>query len=133
MKLFEITQSSVYWDTTSEKEQTSRVRRNPSSIREVINPSEFLQLIAVQNDGWIIQYIKHPTPQVQLVAVSRWPPALEYIDNPTQEALLTALKAPVFIRMTTKYERVVKKLFANNTILMKKWLRYGQAMREEYN
>lgn len=131
MKLFEIVRQSPDWDTKSEKEQTAHVRKNPSDIKYIENPSEFIQLLAVNSSAWVIKYIEHPTEAVQNISMVKWPSGIRYIKNPTQEALLIALKSFSFINMSSLYNHFIKEYFANNTILMKKWLRYGETMREE--
>jgi hypothetical protein len=51
------------------------------------------------------------------------------IVNPTKKVIRAALNNPLLIRDALCYEYVVKQLFANNVMLMKKWLRHGETMR----
>ena len=50
---------------------------------DIKNPSEMVQLAAVNYDGELIKWIENPSEQVQLAAVkeSRW--VIEIIKNPT--------------------------------------------------
>jgi hypothetical protein len=108
MKLFEIAGQPVDWNTKSEKQQIAGVRFRVDRILNINNPSEAVQLEVVNQHGYNINCIR----------------------NPTQKVVLAALKNLDFIELQENYEAFVKKYFANNTILMKKWLRYGEAMRE---
>jgi hypothetical protein len=54
---------------------------------------------------------------------------IQYIKNPNQLVIKTALMNQQFINNQPVYEAYVKNLFENNAMLMKKWLRYGEAMR----
>jgi hypothetical protein len=131
MKLCEVVKQSVNWDTKSEKQQLALVRRSGRNIYKISNPSEAVQLAAVKQRPYAIICIKNPLEAVQLAAVNNHGYVIQYIKNPTQTALLTALKDLRFINNQDHYELFVKKQFANNTILMKKWLRYGEAKREQ--
>ncbi|MCK9369634.1 hypothetical protein M0R04_06980 [Candidatus Dojkabacteria bacterium] len=130
MKLNEIAKQPVDWNLKSEKEQIAMVRRNGVNIEKIDNPSEAVQLAAVIDRGYVIKYIKNPLESVQLKVVNLRVHNIVCIKNPTQKVLLVALKNQEFIESQTIYDNFVKKQFANNTILMKKWLRYGEAMRE---
>ncbi len=84
----------------------------------------------VSRHPWVIQSLQNPTENVQLAAVKSNPLTIEVIKNPTQKVLIVALKSQRFINEKNRYEGFIKRHFANNTLLMKKWLRYGEAMRE---
>jgi hypothetical protein len=131
MKLNEIAKQPVDWNTKSEKAQIDFVRSYGENIGKIDNPSEAVQLAAVNNYGPAIAYIKNPSEGVQLAAISQQGYLIKYINNPTQTVLLTVLKDLRFINNQGIYEKAVRRLFANNTLLMKKWLRYGEAMREQ--
>ena len=45
------------------------LNQNPYKIKELANPSEELQLIAIRKNPEVIQYIKHPTTKVQLEVI----------------------------------------------------------------
>ncbi len=88
------------------------------------------QIELVSANGWAIKHMQNPAEAVQLAAINHTGYAIRYIRNPTQEALLLGLKSQDFIYDQPAYDRFIKLQFANNTLLMKKWLRYGQTMRE---
>jgi len=56
------------------------------------NPTEAMQLQAVQQDGWSIRYLKNPSETVQLAAVQNYGRAIEYIKNPSEAVQLAAVK-----------------------------------------
>jgi hypothetical protein len=55
------------------------------------NPPEQVQLMAVQQDGYNIKYIKNPSEQLQIEAVKQNGNAIEFIQNPTEEMQLMAV------------------------------------------
>jgi hypothetical protein len=154
MRLFEIAEKPpVNWDAKSEKQQIALVKRSPQSMQKITNPSEAVQLAAVNANIFAIEFIKNPSEVVQLAAVTRYGRALRfisdqseavksaavnqdmyafvYVNNPSDEMIKLALTSRYFIDSPSLYEYITKKLFANNTILMKKWLRYGETMRNQ--
>jgi hypothetical protein len=158
VKLNEVAKSKVDWNTKSEGQQIALVKRAWNSIRLIDNPSEAVQLAAVTRDGLaldiivkkgikpseavqiaavsesgiIIQDIRNPSEAVQLAAVNQTGYAIEFIkvELITQLVAKTALIDVKYIKHHREsYNEMVHKLFANNTVLLKKWLRYGEAMR----
>jgi hypothetical protein len=55
--------------------------------------------------------------------------AIQYIEYPSLNSIKLALNHREVIKYPLVYERVVKIVFKNNTLLIKKWLRYGETMR----
>ncbi len=156
MKVSEVIEQPADWNTKSEKDQIAMIRKSKlgdDGIRKIVNPSEAVQLASVNHNGFSIKYIKTPSETVQLAAIEcGWnaimyiknpcesaqllsiitvPAAIQYIKKPTPKVIITILKTQVFINDKGKYNKFVKEHFDNNTILMKKWLRYGEAMREK--
>jgi hypothetical protein len=66
----------------SEKEQIELIVANPWMIKDIENPSEILQKIAVANDGKLIQYFDNPSFEVQMTAVRENGNALQFIKVP---------------------------------------------------
>jgi hypothetical protein len=93
----------------SEPEKLAAVRKTGWLIQDVENPSEAVQVGAVEDKGWYIRYITHPTPL-------------------TIKTALTDLK---FIKDSDIYEYEVKRLYVGNELLIKKWLRYGETVRNQ--
>lgn len=58
---------------------TELLKKNPSNIMLINNPSEAVQLEAVKKDGWVIRYIKNPSERVQLASVSQDHGGLDFI------------------------------------------------------
>ncbi|MCK9369786.1 hypothetical protein M0R04_07770 [Candidatus Dojkabacteria bacterium] len=119
------------WTEKTEKEQIAIVNNDGFQIRNISNPSLAVQIAAVHRNPIVIRHLPDSSEVVQLSAIADlqgW--AIQFIHNPTTKVLLTALKDLKFIKDEEEYETFIKQYFANNTLLMKKWLRYGQAMRE---
>lgn len=57
--------------TASDKVQLEAVKEDGFSIQFIKNPSQEVQLEAVKQDGFSIQYIKKPSQEVQLEAVKQ--------------------------------------------------------------
>ena len=48
--------------------------------------SELVQLVAIKNNGWVIEFIKNPSEQVQLEAVNHNKGYnIKYIKNPSED------------------------------------------------
>ena len=72
---------------------------NPEVIEIIKNPSEELQLIAVEKQPETIRLIESPSETVQKVAVTQWAGAIGFIENPTDEVKkMVILKNPASIR-----------------------------------
>jgi rRNA processing protein Gar1 len=72
--------------------QEQEIYADPKEIKNIDNPSERLQLIAVKQDGFAIQYIDNPTEKVQLAAVKEDSGVIQYIDNPSEKVQLEAVR-----------------------------------------
>ena len=149
MKLIDIFENKTDINDMSDEEQLAAVNRNGDAIRFIKNPSPEVQLAAVKQrglvidyienpslevqlaavnqNGWAIQYIKNPSPEVELAAVKGYGRAIQFIENPSHE-LITL---PSVIKIKDLYDNLIKKLYANNNLLIKKWIRYGDTMRED--
>ena len=76
----------------SERVQLAAVNRNGNAIQYIKNPSEEVQLEAVREYGQAIQYIKNPSEAVQLAAVKKYGYTIQYIKNPSEEVQLAAVR-----------------------------------------
>jgi hypothetical protein len=72
-----------------------------------------------------------PPESVQLIAVRKAGHLIIHIENPSPSVIRAALQEPHFVQWTDSYNRAVKNLFKDNAILMKKWIRYGENMRNQ--
>jgi hypothetical protein len=72
--------------------QTIAVQQNGYAIQYIKNPSEKVQLAAIQKDGMVIQYIENPSEAVQLAAVQQNGYAIQYIENPSEAVQLAAVQ-----------------------------------------
>jgi hypothetical protein len=119
--------------TSTDRYRIKLINKDSYSIRNFSNPSEAVQLAAVNRNGYSIQFIIKqgivPSEAVQLASVSRIGGAIMFISDPSPEVLITALKNHQFIDNQDDYESFVRKYFKDNQLLMKKWLRYGETMR----
>jgi hypothetical protein len=115
----------------SEAVQIAAVEQEPFAIEDIKNPSEAVQLAAVKRNAYSIKFIENPSVEVQIAAVKQNGCAIKYIPNPVPLVVMTALKSKRLIQLKPRYESFVKETFKDNTILMKKWLRYGETMRNQ--
>jgi archaellum component FlaD/FlaE len=76
--------------------QEQEVYDNPESIKNIDNPSEKLQLIAIKQNVNAIKHIDNPTEKVQLAAIKQNGNAIKHIDNPTEKVQLEAIKRNVY-------------------------------------
>ena len=127
MKLIDIFENKTDINDMSDEEQLAAVNRNGDAIRFIKNPSPEVQLAAVKQRGLAIEYIKNPSPEVQLAAVKKSGDAILLINNPSHE-LITL---PSVIKIKDLYDNLIKNIYPNNNLLIKKWIRYGDTMREE--
>jgi len=79
-------------DNPSEALQLAAVERHGYAIQYIKNPSEALQLTAVNKNGYVIRYIKNPSEALQLAAVKQDRYAIRYIKNPSEAVQLAAKK-----------------------------------------
>ncbi len=82
----------VVSDDTPESELIQLVLNNPNIIRSIRNPSEKIQLAAIEKDPYYIEDIKNPTEKVQIIAIERDPDNIEIIKNPSEKVQLVAVK-----------------------------------------
>lgn len=97
-----------------DEQMKEQIRKKPTLLRELEDPSEELMLYAVgnawnnlkyfktptpevrraalENKGWAIQYISEPSQDEQLLAVKRDADAIQYIDQPSCEVQVEAVK-----------------------------------------
>ncbi|MFK2164109.1 hypothetical protein ACIXIL_20815 [Bacteroides fragilis] len=79
-------QVMMYNALINEEQAIKHIKFNPYTIKGIENPSEYLQLIAVQRDPDAIRYITNPTEKTQLEAVQRHPQSIKYISNPSKKS-----------------------------------------------
>lgn len=77
----------------NKEELKKRVIESPIVIRNIENPDEELQLIAVRKNGTTIKYIKNPSFDVKKEAVINNALSIEYIENPEEEIQVLAVTA----------------------------------------
>ena len=116
-------------ENPSENVQLAAVYKSPQSIEHIKNPTERVQLDAVHRSPHSIGYIKNPTEKVQIAAVTHsWRNVLR-IDNPTKKVKFVVL-TDIEAIMHPKYNYVVEQLFPNSSILVDKWIKYGERVRK---
>lgn len=78
----------------SEEKQIECILNDPLNIRYIFNPSEKVQLLAVNIDsyGESLKYIKDPCLEVQLKAVGKSGRNIRYIKDPCLEVQLKAIE-----------------------------------------
>jgi len=75
----------------SEAVQLEAVNQDSNTIEHIEKPSEAVQLAAVNKDGHAINHIKNPSEKVQLAAVEQNGHAIKHIKNPSEAAQLEAV------------------------------------------
>ena len=76
----------------TEKMQLAAVKQDGYAIQYIKNPSEEMQLAAVTQSGHVIRWIKNPSEAVQLAAVTENSYAIRCIENPTEKVQLIAVR-----------------------------------------
>jgi hypothetical protein len=118
-------------DNPSEDVHLHAVKQNGRFIRFIKNPSEAVQLAAINNTPWATAFIEQPTIRVQECVIQKSCQYITEIQNPDPSIIKLALTNQRLIDNSYTYDFAVNKLFKDNAILMKKWLRYGEAMRDQ--
>jgi len=85
-------QSLILNQNPSEAIQLAAVQQDGLAIQYLKNPSEAIQLQAVQQNGWSIRYLKNPSEAVQLAAVQQNRSVIQYIKNPSEAIQLAAVQ-----------------------------------------
>ena len=75
----------------SEEVQLAAVKDDGYAIEFITNPSEEVQLAAVNQNGYVIGDITNPSEAVQLAATNGDGDAIQFIDNPSEVVQLTAV------------------------------------------
>lgn len=84
-------EEAVFTGNTA-RERHAILRRYPSRIQYIANPTLSEQLAAVQSDGNALQYINNPSLKVQLAAVRKNGLALRHINKPSHDVQLAAVQ-----------------------------------------
>jgi predicted ABC-type ATPase len=72
--------------------QLAAIKQYVYAIQYIKNPDKDVQLAVVNQDGYAIQYIKNPDKDVQIAAVKKNGYAIKYINNPDKDVQLEAVK-----------------------------------------
>lgn len=96
------------------------------------NMTEPQMIAAVKEDPDNIMHMSNATPKVMMAAVKTYGGTLRnfWMEKPSKEIVNAALTEPSFVSNARDYNNLVKDMFADNGILMNKWIRYGQNMRD---
>lgn len=76
----------------TEQEQIEQLRTNGRLIKNIPNPTETMQWVAVKQDPDNIRFIADPTESVQMLAVCMKPANLLRIKNPTDYVFQEAIR-----------------------------------------
>lgn len=98
------------------------------------NMSEDEMLRSVEEDPDTIMYMSNAPKHVQLAAVNKDGAAImnfiyDLDLDKDKDVIYAAFTNPKFIHQKRAYEDTIKDLYADNALLMNKWLRYGQNIR----
>jgi len=83
---------SLTMENPSEEVQLAAVNKNGRYIDCIKGPSEAVQLAAVKRNGESIQFIKDPSEAVQLAAVKEYGWSIEFIKDPSEAVQIAAVK-----------------------------------------
>jgi hypothetical protein len=104
--------------------------RDGDYIQYIDDPSEEVQLAAVNHTSSSIQYIKCPTERVQMCVMYRSISNIVCIQSPCKQAMDYLLTNEDLITLNFEgYKAMVLLLFKDNSIMVNKWLRYGNNIR----
>lgn len=84
------------------------VNKDKKNIQYIKNPPEDMQLETVKNDGNLIQYIENPSTEVQLAAINSDSEAIKHIKNPSKEAVALATQLGEEIKESIIKRKYVK-------------------------
>ena len=92
----------------SDELQILAVTKKQTVLSELKNPSEKVQLAVVRNDPKVILYLKNPSEKIQISAIQNNPNVIKYIKEPTEKVQLLAIKKDpsVFIHIHNPTEKV---------------------------
>jgi hypothetical protein len=103
---------------------------DPIEVMKLNSKTERQQIAIIKQNGNIIEYINNPSEAVQLAAVGGDGYVIKFINAPSLAVAKLVLTNKSFILFPSYYyEDQVKRIFKDNDLLMKKWLRYGEVMR----
>ena len=74
------------------KGQVAMIKRRPSNIYKIKNPSFEFQLVAVKRFAYSIKYIRDPLENIKNLAIELNPCSIEYIEPQTEELVLKAIR-----------------------------------------
>jgi hypothetical protein len=116
----------------SEELQFVAVQQNPEILGILDNPSRSVQKFALnRSTGYIIKYIKDPDEELQLLALQHSSGPIVYIQNPTKRVTDQVLRDEDFIITSPhQYKDFVSRIFKDNSILINKWIRYCDNVRD---
>jgi hypothetical protein len=74
----------------SEAVQMAAISMRPAVIRYIENPCETAQMAAVEANGFLLSYLRHPTEEVKLAAVHQNADVIQYVKNPSKALMMAA-------------------------------------------
>ena len=75
--------------------------------------------------------ITDPSYNVRRAALLKYPPNIKYMMKSPIDFFEKLSKDPDVIQRKQLYDTIIKNIYPNNNLLIKKWIRYGDTMREE--
>ena len=62
--------------TMDESRIIEMIKRNPSIIKTISNPTDEMKILAIKEDGLVLRYINNPTVEMQNLAIENNPRAI---------------------------------------------------------
>lgn len=111
--------------------QLAAVKQNPEVLRVIQNPDRSVIQYALAANGFTIKYVKDPDEELQLLAIDLTSGPIMYIKTPTKIVIDQVLRDDDFIISSPNaYKNFVARIFKDKSILINKWIRYCDNVRE---
>lgn len=111
------------WDLASEQEQIDFVKENGMNIHRIKNPSDAVQLAAYRNDYEVLDYLIEVGARISQDVINK---ALT-----SRVTMNRYLEIPHNNSNPYYYPDLVKRLYPNNELMQRKWMRYWEANRNK--
>lgn len=122
----------------SDEVQVAAVKREVSILSWLHVQSQKAIEVALKKNPWNIGYVKTPTTEQMMKAIKQDSSVIRSLatkDNITlpNEVIQAGLTSDQFIHGQSKeyYDKTIQLIFPTNTLLINKWIRYGDKRREE--
>lgn len=97
----------------------------------IANPDRTVIKYALAMNGYAIKYVRDPDEELQLLAIDMVSAPVMYIKKPTKKVTDQVLRDEDYISTSpNNYKAFVMRIFKGNSILINKWIRYCDNVRD---